>query len=87
MDVDSTPVKQSEGADKVPAPAILSPLVLSAIIAEMSMLVRKFDSFDGHITYSATPNGYFEVWGSYKFGNSEGQGGTRIIRPEWGRNG
>jgi hypothetical protein len=58
---------------------------LAALLADMAARVRAGDSFEGSIEYLAPldeevpPGTYALVRGSYRIGNSMGQGGVRLI--------
>jgi hypothetical protein len=49
-------------------------------LKDMIGLIEVDDSFGGFIEYEAGERHEFEVRASYRTGNSEGQGGMRIIR-------
>jgi len=53
---------------------------LAAVLSDMAQRVEHGDSFEGSIEYTSTDEqGAFEVLGSYRVGNSEGQGDIRLI--------
>lgn len=61
-------------------PKKLSKDQLLGVLARMIEAVKADDSFDGSIEYHAEPEpGVFEVMGSFRIGNSEGQGGCVLI--------
>jgi len=66
-----------------PIPAPMTYPQLASILADMADLVREGDSFEGWIQYTlpADPVGTGEVLvvGTYRTGNSMGQGGMRMI--------
>lgn len=53
---------------------------LAAYLRDMAAAVEASDSFEGHIEYEATPEkDMFKVQAFWRVGNSEGQGGSRIV--------
>jgi hypothetical protein len=56
---------------------------LAAILEDMAKRIRNNDSFEGSIQYSCLDDGLkpgtFNATGPYRVGNSEGQGGVRLL--------
>lgn len=70
------------------SPAVVSVQEMAEILEDMAKRVRKGDCFGGSIEFhfaddffGAGPNEY-TVMGQYRIGNSEGQGGMRLICKE-----
>jgi len=58
----------------------MTTLELSRELREIASLVEQRDSMEGSIIYEATDErGVYKVGGCYRFGNSEGQGGVRLL--------
>jgi hypothetical protein len=59
---------------------------LAANLHLMADLILLDDSYEGQIEYSnlgrRTPAGHYLVRGQFRFGNSQGQGGMRVLRRE-----
>jgi hypothetical protein len=53
-------------------------------LREMAAAIERSDSFEGSIMYSCLDDGLapgeWEVSGAYRIGNSDGQGGMRILK-------
>jgi len=63
-------------------PVPMSRVELSTLLVEMAATVAEGDSFGGSIEYDAleAPEGVdYLVHGVYRIGNSQGQGGMRVI--------
>lgn len=64
-------------------PKLLTPEQLASVLLDIAGRVLTGDSFEGSLEYSALDERctekQFAVTGCYRTGNSEGQGGCRII--------
>ncbi len=54
---------------------------LVAVFRELAALVAAGDSFEGSLEYHIAGPDTYEVSGSYRFGNSDGQGAVRLLQP------
>lgn len=61
------------------APALLSKEQLCATLREVAALVEADDSIEGHLAYEAVDRAVYAVSGCYRLGNSQGQGGARVL--------
>lgn len=75
----------SEGKMNDTSPAVVSVEAMAEILEDMAKRVRNGDCFGGSIEFhyaddffGAGPNEY-TVMGQYRIGNSQGQGGMRLI--------
>lgn len=59
---------------------LLSKEQLLAALEDMIERVHADDSFEGRIEYHLRDDGAFNVEAFWRIGNSEGQGGARIIQ-------
>ena len=59
---------------------------LAATLSDIAQRVKEGDSFEGNLIYSCMEpeleTGMWEVGGGYRVGNSEGQGGFRLLSGE-----
>lgn len=61
-------------------PKKLTSQELAETLRSMAKSIEENDSFEGSIEYSFTSDpGIFEAMGSFRIGNSEGQGGCVLI--------
>lgn len=62
---------------------ILDKRGLVELLEELAQLVKDDDSFEGNISYTCMkeglPAGHYEVVGSFRHGNSMGQGGIALL--------